>query len=44
MQKVIYFDEGSATDILQIEYGRQLVSVNEDKGKIHFGGKAGRKA
>ncbi|PEM37691.1 DUF6414 family protein [Bacillus pseudomycoides] len=40
MQKVIYFDEGSATDMLQIEYGGQLVSVDEDKGTVHFGGNA----
>lgn len=40
MQKVIYFDEGSATDILQIKYGGQLVSVDEDKGTVHFGAKA----
>ena len=31
MQKVIYFDEGSATDMLQIEYGGELISVDEDK-------------
>ncbi|QEY22444.1 hypothetical protein D0S48_18265 [Psychrobacillus sp. AK 1817] len=40
MQKVIYFDEGSATDILQIEYGGELISVDEEKGTVHFGGKA----
>lgn len=40
MQKIIYFDEGSATDILQIEYGGELISVDEDKGTFHFGGKA----
>ncbi|ARV91096.1 TPA: hypothetical protein QCW30_005029 [Bacillus cereus] len=40
MQKIIYFDEGSATDMLQIEYGGQIVSVDEDKGTVHFGGKA----
>nr|WP_144929178.1 DUF6414 family protein [Paenibacillus bovis] len=40
MQKVVYFDEGSATDILQIEYGGELISVDEDKGTVHFGGKA----
>ncbi|MDV2885512.1 DUF6414 family protein [Alkalihalophilus pseudofirmus] len=40
MEKVIYFDEGSATDILQIEYGGELISVDEEKGTIHFGGKA----
>ncbi|MBD7982981.1 hypothetical protein H9649_00195 [Sporosarcina sp. Sa2YVA2] len=39
MQKVIYFDEGSATDILQIEYGGELISVDEKHGTIHFGGK-----
>ncbi|PDY27720.1 DUF6414 family protein [Bacillus thuringiensis] len=40
MQKVIYFDEGSATDMLQIEYGGELISVDEDKGTVQFGGKA----
>lgn len=38
MQKIIYFDEGSATDILQIEYGGELISIDEDKGTVHFGG------
>ncbi|MCM3619824.1 DUF6414 family protein [Sutcliffiella horikoshii] len=40
MEKVIYFDEGSATDILQIEYGGELISVDEELGTVHFGGKA----
>ncbi|MED2985145.1 hypothetical protein P4311_27770 [Bacillus thuringiensis] len=39
MQKVIYFDEGSATDMLQIEYGGELISVDEDKGTVQFGGR-----
>lgn len=38
MQKIIYFDEGSATDILQIEYGGELISIDEEKGIVHFGG------
>lgn len=39
MQKIIYFDEGSATDILQIEYGGELVSVDENKGLYSMQGK-----
>lgn len=37
MNKVIYFDEGSATDFLQIYYGGHITSVNEETGAIHLG-------
>lgn len=37
MQKVIYFDEGSAADILQLEYGGNILSVDEEKGTVHVG-------
>lgn len=40
MQKVICFDEGSATDILQIEYGGELLSIDEEKGTVQFGSQA----
>ncbi|MDX6154487.1 DUF6414 family protein [Marinococcus sp. PL1-022] len=40
MQKVICFDEGSATDILQIEYGGELLSIDEENGAVQFGSHA----
>jgi hypothetical protein len=36
MYKVIYFDEGSATDFLQIYYGGNIEVVEEDNGKFAY--------
>lgn len=36
MYKVIYFDEGSATDFLQIYYGGNIEVVDEKDGKISY--------
>ncbi|MFE3892852.1 DUF6414 family protein [Priestia sp. YIM B13446] len=36
MYKVIYFDEGSATDFLQIYYGGNIEIVDEDNGKFTY--------
>lgn len=39
MRKIIYFDEGSATDILLIEHGGQISSINESEGTVSLKGK-----
>jgi hypothetical protein len=36
MYKVIYFDEGSATDFLQILYGGNIEVVDEENGKFAY--------
>lgn len=36
MIKVIYFDEGSATDFLQIYYGGSIVVTDEETGKVGY--------
>ncbi|MCR8982454.1 DUF6414 family protein [Brevibacillus laterosporus] len=36
MIKVIYFDEGSATDFLQIFYGGNIVIMDEQKGELGY--------
>jgi hypothetical protein len=36
MYKVIYFDEGSATDFLQIYYGGNIEVVDEESGKFAY--------
>ncbi|PAL04097.1 DUF6414 family protein [Peribacillus simplex] len=36
MYKVIYFDEGSATDFLQIYYGGNIEVVDEENGKFAY--------
>ncbi|MGG3480011.1 DUF6414 family protein [Peribacillus frigoritolerans] len=41
MRKIIYFDEGSATDILLIEHGGQISSIDEKKGTVSLKGEAG---
>ncbi len=41
MRKIIYFDEGSATDILLIEHGGQISSIDENKGTVSLKGEAG---
>lgn len=40
MRKIIYFDEGSATDLLLIEYGGQITSIDEKKGTVSLKGEA----
>lgn len=40
MRKIIYFDEGSATDILLIEHGGQISSINESEGTVSLKGEA----
>lgn len=34
MRKIIYFDEGSVTDILLIEHGGQISSIEKRKGQL----------
>lgn len=41
MRKIVYFDEGSATDILLIEHGGQISSIDEKKGTVSLKGEAG---
>ncbi|MCM3443944.1 DUF6414 family protein (plasmid) [Metabacillus halosaccharovorans] len=36
MYKIVYFDEGSATDFLQIHYGGNIEVVDEDNGKFTY--------
>lgn len=36
MYKVIYFDEGSATDFLQIHYGGNIEVIDEESGKFAY--------
>ncbi|UOR12633.1 DUF6414 family protein [Halobacillus amylolyticus] len=36
MYKVVYFDEGSATDFIQIHYGGNIEIVDEDSGKFSY--------
>lgn len=36
MYKVIYFDEGSATDFLQIHYGGNIEVIDENQGKFSY--------
>lgn len=36
MYKVVYFDEGSATDFLQIFYGGNIEVVDEEQGKFAY--------
>ena len=36
MYKVIYFDEGSATDFLQIYYGGNIEVIDEENGKFTY--------
>ncbi|MFJ7371544.1 DUF6414 family protein [Lysinibacillus sp. NPDC098008] len=38
MKKIIYFDEGSATDILLMEHGGQITEINESTGTIKLKG------
>lgn len=40
MRKIIYFDEGSATDILLIEHGGQISSIDETQGTVSLKGEA----
>ncbi|MDA1634479.1 DUF6414 family protein [Bacillus cereus] len=40
MRKIIYFDEGSATDVLLIEHGGQISSIDEKKGTVSLKGEA----
>src|SRR5690606_17733180 len=40
MRKIIYFDEGSVTDILLIEHGGQISSIDEKKGTVSVKGEA----
>lgn len=40
MRKIIYFDEGSVTDILLIEHGGQISSIDEKKGTVSLKGEA----
>ncbi|SCZ11738.1 MULTISPECIES: hypothetical protein [Lysinibacillus] len=41
MRKITYFDEGSATDILLIEHGGQISSIDESNGTVSLTGEAG---
>lgn len=36
LYKIIYFDEGSATDFLQIHYGGNMEIVEEENGKFAY--------
>ncbi|KOP78155.1 hypothetical protein AMS59_13740 [Lysinibacillus sp. FJAT-14745] len=40
MKKIIYFDEGSATDILLMEHGGQITEINEQTGSVSLKGNA----
>ncbi|WP_075619820.1 DUF6414 family protein [Paenisporosarcina indica] len=41
MKKIVYFDEGSVTDILLVEHGGEIQSIDEDKGTVTLKGNAG---
>lgn len=40
MNKIIYFDEDSATDILLMKHGGQITEINEESGAVHLKGES----